>query len=222
MYVDETMSPGQFHHPRFIGERGGRQQQCLVGENSVRSTGWSTGSLAENAAGRVAKLHFARACGMRSSKRSPLYSRLSCPSSRRKRSRVSPCRKSLGFWSQNGAGSRRFFPKKVYYGGAPGLESGKIEKDNISITYALPFSRTIPVRTPQSASRTEVSRPLCHGRAPLTAGRTSRTFSMRTSATCPRSRSKVKETKIREISRRSTHRAHLHTLGSSTSPISRI
>ena len=37
---------------------------------------------------------------------------------------------------------------------------------------ALPFSRTIPVRTPQSASRTEVSRPLCHGRAPLTAGRT--------------------------------------------------
>ena len=36
---------------------------------------------------------------------------------------------------------------------------------------------------------------------------------MRTSATCPRSRSKVKETKIREISRRSTHRAHLHTAG---------
>ena len=67
-----------------------------------------------------------------------------------------------------------FFPKKVYYGGAPGLESGEIEKDNISITYALPFSRTIPVRTPQSASRTEVSRPLCHGRAPLTAGRTSK------------------------------------------------
>ena len=68
--------------------------------------------------------------------------------------------------SKKKAGSRRFFPKKVYYGGAPGLESGEIEKDNISITYALPFSRTIPVRTPQSASRTEVSRPLCHGRAP--------------------------------------------------------
>ena len=80
--------------------------------------------------------------------------------------------RALAFGSQNGAGSRRFFPKKVYYGGAPGLESGEIEKDNISITYALPFSRTIPVRTPQSASRTEVSRPLCHGRAPLTAGRT--------------------------------------------------
>ena len=46
MEVDETMFPGQFHHPRFIGERGGRQQQCLVGENSVRSTGWSTRSLA--------------------------------------------------------------------------------------------------------------------------------------------------------------------------------
>ena len=30
----------------------------------------------------------------------------------------------------------------------------------------------IPVRTLQSASRTEVSRPLCHGRVPLTPGRT--------------------------------------------------
>ena len=58
--------------------------------------------------------------------------------------------------------------------GAPGLESGEIEKDNISITYALPFSRTIPVRTPQSASRTEVSRPLCHGRAPGARARTQR------------------------------------------------
>ena len=66
--------------------------------------------------------------------------------------------RALAFGSQNGAGSRRFFPKKVYYGGAPGLESGEIEKDNISITYALPFSRTIPVRTPQSASRTEESK----------------------------------------------------------------
>ena len=93
--------------------------------------------------------------------------------------------RAFAFGSQNGAGSRRFFPKKVYYGGAPGLESGKIDFSTISSTYALPFSappqgevyllpfsRTIPVRTPQSASRTEVSRPLCHGRAPLTAGRT--------------------------------------------------
>ena len=80
--------------------------------------------------------------------------------------------RALAFGSQNGAGSRRFFPKKVYYGGAPGLESGEIDFYTNSSTYALPFSRTIPVRTPQSASRTEVSRPLCHGRAPLTAGRT--------------------------------------------------
>ena len=74
--------------------------------------------------------------------------------------------------SSKKAGSRRFWGKKVYYGGAPGLESGKIDFYTNSSTYALPFSRTIPVRTPQSASRTEVSRPLCHGRAPLTAGRT--------------------------------------------------
>ena len=73
MYVDETMSPGQFHHPRFIGERGGRQQQCLVGENSVRSTGWSTGSLGEDLVGRIAKPNFAGACEMHALKhgRSP-------------------------------------------------------------------------------------------------------------------------------------------------------
>mgnify|MGYP003313679689 CR=1 FL=1 len=155
MEVDETMSPGHLDHPRFIGERGGRQQQCLVGENSVRSTGWSTGSLAENAAGRVAKLHFARAFGMRSSKRSPLYSRLSCPSSRRRRSRVSPCRKSLGFWVAKWSRFAPLFSKKGIFWGLSGLESRIIEKKNKFIPSALPFSRTIPVRTPQSASRTE-------------------------------------------------------------------
>ena len=60
--------------------------------------------------------------------------------------------------SSKKAGSRRFFPKKVYYGGAPGLESGEIYFYTNSSTYALPFSRTIPVRTPQSASRTEESK----------------------------------------------------------------
>ena len=70
--------------------------------------------------------------------------------------------------------SRRFWPKKAYYPRGPGVQSGKIDFSTISSANARPFSRTIPVRTPQSASRTEVSRPrpLCHGRAPLTAGRT--------------------------------------------------
>ena len=68
MYVDDTMITGHLDHARFSGERGGRQQQCLVGENSVRSTGWSTRSLAENAAGRFAKPTLARAGGMRSTR----------------------------------------------------------------------------------------------------------------------------------------------------------
>ena len=67
-----------------------------------------------------------------------------------------------------------FFQKGLLWG-LLGLESGEIDFYTNSSTYALPFSRTIPVRTPQSASRTEVSRPLCHGRAPLTAGRTTST-----------------------------------------------
>ena len=158
MEVDETMFPGQFHHPRFIGERGGRQQQCLVGENSVRSTGWSTGSLAENAAGRVAKRHFARACGMRSSKRSPLYSRLSCPSSRRRRSCVSRAARASSPRVKQKSRFAPLFSKKGILWGLSGLESRIIEKKNKFIPSALPFSRTIPVRTPQSASRTEESK----------------------------------------------------------------
>ena len=174
MEVDETMITGHLDHARFSGERCGRILNHLSCSHSVFRTGGSTRSLGEDAAGPIAKLHFARACRMRSPKRSSPYSRLSCPSSRRKRSRVSPCRKSLGFWVAKWSRFAPLFSKKGLLWGAPGLESGKIEKDNMSITYALPFSRTIPVRTPQSASRAEVSRPLCHGRAPLTAGRTGR------------------------------------------------
>ena len=52
----------------------------------------------------------------------------------------------------------RFAPllaKKVYYGGSPGLESGEIVFETNSSLRPRSFSRTIPVRTPQSASRTE-------------------------------------------------------------------
>ena len=56
----------------------------------------------------------------------------------------------------------------------PEINNFLIPEIPLRVRYALPFSRTIPVRTPQSASRTEVSRPLCHGRAPLSPGRTGR------------------------------------------------
>ena len=36
--------------------------------------------------------------------------------------------RASAFGSQNGAGSRRFFPKKVYYGGSPGSNPGKLKK----------------------------------------------------------------------------------------------
>ena len=173
MEVDETMITGHLDHARFSGERFSRILHLLSRSHSVLSTGRSTRSLAEDAVvGRISKRHFARrvGCGLPRDPPPTLACR-ALPRAGNDRVFLRAAR-ALAFGSQNGAGSRRFFPKKVYYGGAPGLESGEIEKDNISITYALPFSRTIPVRTPQSASRTEVSRPLCHGRAPLTAGRT--------------------------------------------------
>ena len=48
----------------------------------------------------------------------------------------SPPARALAFGSPHGAGSRRFWPKKVYYGGWSrghlGLESGKIDFNTIS------------------------------------------------------------------------------------------
>ena len=89
MYVDETMTTGHLDHARFIGERGGRQQQCLVGENSVRSTGWSTGSLGEDLVGRIAKPNFAGACEMRSTRTATRRNRPSGPRERTGDERVS-------------------------------------------------------------------------------------------------------------------------------------
>ena len=42
MEVDETMFPGQVHHPRFIGERVGRQEQWIetYGPHSKRIGGF--------------------------------------------------------------------------------------------------------------------------------------------------------------------------------------
>ena len=53
---------------------------------------------------------------------------------------------------------RAVFGQKGLLWGLLGLESREIEKKNKFIPLALPFSRTIPVRTPQSASRTEESK----------------------------------------------------------------
>ena len=163
MEVDETMITGHLDHARFSGERCGRILNHLSCSHSVFRTGGSTRSLGEDAAGRIAKLHFARACGIRSPKRSPPDYRLPCPSSRRKRSRVSPCRKSLGFWVAKWSRFAPLFSKKGRLWGLSGLESRIIEKKDKFIPSALPFSRTIPVRTPQSASRTEDFYTVCPG-----------------------------------------------------------
>ena len=65
MEVDETMITGHLDHARFSGERCGRILNHLSCSHSVFRTGGSTRSLGEDAAGRIAKLHFARACGIR-------------------------------------------------------------------------------------------------------------------------------------------------------------
>ena len=58
---------------------------------------------------------------------------------------------------------RAVFGQKGLLWGLLGLESREIEKKNKFIPLALPFSRTIPVRTPQSASRTEDFYTVCPG-----------------------------------------------------------
>ena len=128
MYVDETMSPGQFHHPRFIGERGGRQQQCLVGENSVRSTGWSTGSLGEDLVGRIAKPNFAGACEMRSTRTDTRRNRPSGPRERAGDERVSRGRRASSPGVEKKSRFALFLAKKAYYGGSWGSNPGKLKK----------------------------------------------------------------------------------------------
>ena len=58
---------------------------------------------------------------------------------------------------------RAVFGQKGLLWGLLGLESGEIDFYTNSSTYARPFSRTIPVRTPQSASRTEDFYTVCPG-----------------------------------------------------------
>ena len=158
MYVDETMITGHLDHARFSGERFGRIINRLSRSHSVFRTSRSTRTLGEDIVGRAAKRNFAGACGMRSSKRSPLYYRLSGPSSRRGRSRVSRRRSSLGPRVKQKSRFAPFLAKKGLLPPRPRGPTRKIDFYTISSTYALPFSRTIPVRTPQSASRTEVSK----------------------------------------------------------------
>ena len=152
------MIAGQIDHPRFSGERLGRLEQCFACSNSVRARARGTCSIAQNVVGRFPKGNFATACGLWSPKRLSRQNRPFRPAGRRDRIRVSPLRKQACLLV--GASSRfaPLFTKKGLIWGRPGLETMKIEKDNISITYARPFSRTIPVRTPQSASRTEESK----------------------------------------------------------------
>ena len=161
--MDQTTIPGQVDHPRFSGERFGRINNRFAHSHSVRSTGRSTHSVAEDALGRFAKSHFATTCGLWSPKRLSRQNRPFRPAARRGRIRVSPLRKQACLWVRAWSRFAPLFTKKGLIWGRPGLETMKIEKDNISITYARPFSRTIPVRTPQSASRTENFYTACHG-----------------------------------------------------------
>ena len=157
------MIPGQVDHPRFSGERFGRINNRFAHSHSVRSTGRSTHSVAEDALGRFAKSHFATTCGLWSPKRLSRQNRPFRPAARRGRIRVSPLRKQACLWVRAWSRFAPLFPKKGLLWGRPGVESAEIDFNTISSMNALPFSRTIPVRTPQSASRTENFYTACHG-----------------------------------------------------------
>ena len=85
------------------------------------------------------------------------------PAARRGRIRVSPLRKQACLWVRAWSRFAPLFPKKGLLWGRPGVESAEIDFNTISSTYARLFTRTIPVRTPQSASRTENFYTACHG-----------------------------------------------------------
>ena len=128
MEVDETMITGHLDHARFSGERFGRILNLLIRFAQRISHGRSTRSLEEDVAGRVAKRHFARACGLWSPKRLSRQNRPFRPAARRGQLRVSPLRKQASLWVRPSSRFAPLFSKKgLYYGGAPGLESGEID-----------------------------------------------------------------------------------------------
>ena len=166
------MSPGQFHHPRFIGERGGRQQQCLVGENSVRSTGWSTGSLGEDLVGRIAKPNFAGACEMRSTRTATRRNRPSGPRERAGDERVSRGRRASSPGSKKKAGSRRFWPKRSIMGALRGSNPGKYFLRLILVSGPVLFHARFRFERRNPRLERRSLRSGCHSPAGLTPGRT--------------------------------------------------
>ena len=89
------MITGHLDHARFSGERCGRILNHLSCSHSVFRTGESTRTLAEDAAGRIAKPNFARACGMRSTRTATRRNRPGGPRERAGDERVSRGRRAL-------------------------------------------------------------------------------------------------------------------------------
>ena len=112
MEVDETMITGHLDHARFSGERFGRILNLLIRFAQRISHGRSTRSLEEDVAGRVAKRHFARACGLWSPKRLSRQNRPFRPAARRGRIRVSPLRKQACLWVRAWSRFAPLFTKK--------------------------------------------------------------------------------------------------------------
>ena len=157
MYVDDTMITGHLDHARFSGERCGRILNRLFRSHSVFRTGGSTRSLGRILSGEPrSETSQARVgCGLQG--RPPAGIVHEARESAQGTSVFLAAAEPLAQGSKKKAGSRCFWQKGLLWG-LLGLESGEIDFYTNSSTYARPFSRTIPVRTPQSASRTEESK----------------------------------------------------------------
>ena len=127
MEVDETMITGHLDHARFSGERCGRILNHLSCSHRGFRTGESTRSLAADVVGRVAKRHFAGACGMRSSKRSPpTIARPALPRAGDDRVFLLAARASQPQGLKLKPVSRRFWPKRPITPAAPGSNPEKL------------------------------------------------------------------------------------------------
>ena len=126
MYVDETMITGHLDHARFSGERFGRIINLLIRSHSVFSTagalelsqrmlpGESRNSTSQERVG----------CGLKVPPPAGIVHE-ALPRAGNDRVFLA-AQEPLTQGSSKKAGSRRFWPKKVYYGGSWGSNPGKL------------------------------------------------------------------------------------------------
>ena len=124
MEVDETMITGHLDHARFSGERFGRIINLLIRSHSVFSTAGALSQRMLPGESRNSTSQERVGCGLKVPPPAGIVHE-ALPRAGNDRVFLA-AQEPLTQGSSKKAGSRRFWPKKVYYGGSWGSNPGKL------------------------------------------------------------------------------------------------